>query len=204
MIKNFLALVVVLSFCIGVGGCGDEEELVCSGLKKSFVACGGEIEGSWEYVTTCIGSSIPFPFEGSCDAADIRGVLTRLGNLEVDAGNIKVELLSETMSIDAVYPDACLSEVVNCEKIQQLYEEIPVTNVTCKEQSQSCVCDADIVKENISDQYVYTKDGNKLVVELQDMEIEYCVKGDTLTIKQTEKAGTENEVIMHAVLEKSP
>lgn len=177
----------------------------CSG---TFDACGGDISGTWEFSGACAsvpnlfggGDGEENPFADCTDqpsaslTVDITGTVTFGGD-----GSFEVDQ-SLTMSFEAAVPNSCLEELgmgqASAAELCQGLEGTPqgdqcvLTNASEGPQTQQTMETGTYTAEG-GILTVTTSSDDAGVPEEPDMN-EYCVKGDTLTVRFVDiEEGTE-------------
>ena len=165
-----------------------------------FEACGGDIAGTWSYTGACttippdlLGSgsdSGENPFAACSEQPKVEFTLDITGTVTFGAaGEFSVDQ-TVTTSGGVTVPLSCIMELGadSCDALQ-----VPVS-----EDGKSCVLvdGSDQEPQHDTTTGTYTAEGSKLTIsEEGDTEpdtsvIEYCVKGDTLSVRITEDEGT--------------
>ena len=172
-----------------------------SGVESSFDACGGEIRGKWRYTQVCLTSDGPNPFEGACDKADISATEEWEGTAKFDVETVTFKYDTRERVYFASLPNKCLSEVLTCALVEDIWQPTPSWTPSCLEGAEGCDCIVTVARSDLKEIFEYKQDGDTLEIKKADIEIEYCVQGHYLTIKQTEKQGeTAEDVEIYARL----
>jgi hypothetical protein len=157
----------------------------CDVAVDEFVACGGDLTGSWRIVRTCpYPESVPLVPGGHCP--EMVGTRTeyREGVLQIDASTVWDIIESSGVRIEARHPESCLEEGMSCEDQNQ----IGVFNVSCKKDGGDCLCEGGRSSANASPGPMdYEINGNELVLMMADgtevVRYPYRVEGDLLYLK---------------------
>ncbi|MET0384392.1 MAG: hypothetical protein ABW321_00465 [Polyangiales bacterium] len=160
---------------LSMPACGSDSD---SGPACEDKACGGDIEGSWEVTEACY-KVLKQP-ELECKEAR--------ADMQVDDASGAIVFDTDTFSIDAAlnlrlvlnYPASCKAEASDsCAGFEGVVLGSPVD---CVAAADGCVCEAEFVAQ-VTDNGIYDISGNQ--VELPGGDSDYCVQGDTLTIRPT-------------------
>jgi hypothetical protein len=146
----------------------------CAEAKSTFAACGGDIKGTWVFKQFCvdlapIGNSNCPTMTGSTDFD--------MNEREIVFGDTTFTAPAGTMTISSTinYPRSCIDNAT-CAQLEQSIggtcTENPADVCRCTTQSQEPL----EAKTN-----TYTVNGNTIVSDGDTME--YCVKGDLLSVK---------------------
>lgn len=180
---------VLLTFILSLGGiaCGDSEDSSGDGpMCGEFEACGGKLEGSWKLEDACI-VVLEQPMFGSCEdaTAELHARMSE-GSITFEDDTFEWNYEVQTEMI-LTLPESCQGE--GAEKTECSSLGITLQNgaeLICADadgDNAGCECSASF-SSRLSQNGEHTIRGNR--VQLVAEELGYCVKGDTLTLRQSE------------------
>ncbi len=148
----------------------------CEGVE--FSACGGELVGTWAIADGCV-TPLELPYYSDC-AADVEMVVSTMGGVSfADDGSFTVDESAQFFldgEANATVPKACLDEGETCAD----------NSIDDEGTEAGEVCELNYGHDEwIGSDGTYTTDGNALTMVENGTEFEFCVDGDTLTLKRT-------------------
>ncbi len=236
--KGFLGFVVLVA-CVATAGCGSGSGKKTDGgggtgggggigggangdagvntSCPAFTACGGNIVGTWHYVSGC------GLFSSSTCASETFMTMTVAGSQATytfGSGGAFSSTVSGSVNEMLRYALSCISGVTDagipqaCADLQNLYRDIAaepdagsatvrLTSATCSAGGNQ-TCDCALVLTYLSPQTTsgsYTVSGNQVTVTItnpapdggvggSESPVEYCVSGNTLTLRFVESSGS--------------
>jgi len=233
--KGLLGFVVLVA-CVATAGCGSSSGKKTDGgggtggggiggangdagvntSCPSFTACGGNIVGTWRYVSGCGSQS-----SATCPSVHVMTMTTAgsQATYTFGSGGVFSYTFSGSANEMLSYALGCLSSITDagipqaCADLQSLYREAidqpdagsavgEVTSATCSAGGNQ-TCDCALVFTYLSQQTMtgtYTVSGNQLTVVItstgadggaaDDRPAEYCVSGNTLTLHFPDSSGS--------------
>jgi hypothetical protein len=178
---------VFLTFILSLGGfaCGssDDDSSGDGPMCGDFAACGGKLEGSWNLTEACYIVTEQ-PKLGSCEgvtaelhARKVEGSVTFEGDTFERSYDISTEFILK-------YPQSCIDEGKKCTDMGGTLDG--GATIVCADadgENNGCECSASLSSALTQSGEVGIR-GNR--VQLVGDELGYCVKGDTLTLRQTQ------------------
>lgn len=173
-----------------------------SGTCTETTPCGGDPTGTWDYSAGCISDADLADFQATvrqaCPTATVSGVAGTMSGRVTFGGNAVTRKGTVSAKTDLTIPQACASQVGgDCNLVGQAIVTAgggQVKGATCATGgSGGCNCKVELAFSSDKIGTTYTTSGSKLTTSDGD-EYDYCVKGQTLSHKQT-RAGsrTSNE-----------
>jgi hypothetical protein len=180
--------------CCGAAGCGDDagDGATCAPV----VACGGDVVGTWELESICIGDAVSEIFEAELPpecAGSFVGTDVQLSDatLEYTADGTLTSSGSATVNAQYRFSEACLLAVSpefpdlsesTCTGLADSTEfalgaDDPSVMVTCQLGSGACDCET-TQETNTASSGSYTLSNDQIVVG--PVSLPYCVSGDEL------------------------
>ena len=184
---------------------GDELVIIsdCSEAFDDFVACGGDIVGTWTIEEMCIefeeGQGGDNPFQGTCPEAVMIVEQTMTGTVNFDGTTQTTTLEEWVMESTLTYPQSCLTalEIPDCETFMAMAADAGV-DFPCEPGEDGCTCHeiktGEIGMEPIVSPYTIVD--NAIISEDQEGQetvSPYCVQGDTLISKPEPKPEEPNQ-----------
>lgn len=155
----------------------------------SFAACGGDIVGDWSISGGCVDDGGNNGLSELCATATIDVDFNTTGTVSFGADGSFSSNVANTGSLSLNLPKECLASLGgSCENFSSSFEQ-PCT--TGADGSCGCIIPAD--DNTAGDTGTYSVSGNALTMQSASSttpdELEYCVEGNNLHVKQT-KDGT--------------
>jgi hypothetical protein len=185
----------------------------CSGTD--FVACGGDVEGTWEFTAACAdlggldpltddnGSSV---FEGCKDAPTFGFTVDLEGTATFNADGSFESVQKSTFSAETTIPLSCLDTITGGMADSAM---LCASSFGGKIEGDACVSAADPETSDDSSTGTWTAADGKLTIiddeetdagASDDNDAEYCIKGDTLTVKAS--IGEDGQFLMYTATRK--
>ena len=169
----------------------------CSQMQ--FSHCGGEVLGTWKFTDLCMDADPTKEITDSCPTATVNMTTQMGGQITFNDDNTGVRVTNFIMLVDLFLPTECL-QGANCTMLAGLFSG------ECAEVEGGCDCT--ITQGGLeTDNLEWKQENGKLLTkdegedEWDDME--YCVKGSGVTVKNIEKdEETGEETFMYFVAEK--
>jgi hypothetical protein len=158
-------------------GGGNTQGLSVSGETcegEDFTACGGDLTGTWTLTGGCV-TPTALPYYPDCSASVAVSVAPAGQWVAADDGTYTVTNLLFETELDAVVPKTCLESDQSCAD-----NSIDDDGVEAGD-----ACELNYGHDEwIGSDGTYTTDGNALTMVESNHQFEYCVDGDTLTLKR--------------------
>jgi hypothetical protein len=164
---------------VGAAACGSDSG-DAAGACGDFDACGGAIKGSWKLKDACF-IILEQPSISSCPSAtaDLHAKKSS-GSLTVDEDTYERHIEIET-ELTLTLPKECQKSGTSCSEQGGALKN--GGTLVCKDGSAGgCECTTTLTS-TFNDAGAYTVRGTK--VELVSESVEYCSKGNTLTLRPT-------------------
>lgn len=140
-----------------------------------FVACGGDLNGTWEFTGACAmldPDALANSPLGDCEGGSYSADIDITGQVTLQDGRATGTQTSTTTT-SIVQPSECLPIGVSC------------STLMAEEEGDNCVSNmTETVQDDIDDSY--TVEGNTVTFSADAGPSEYCVEGDTLTVRTAE------------------
>lgn len=135
-----------------------------------FDACGGDLDGTWDFSDACIAGEVTPPVDvGPCAGLSTTFNIGISGSVTFSEGSMSGTQVTDLES-KVVIPLSCLPSGTSCSDLQ------------ASESGDNCeIVQSEPNQTEMIDQ-TYTVDGSSLVFD-DGTEAEYCVRGDTLTVR---------------------
>jgi hypothetical protein len=170
----------------------------CADVVKNFTACGGNPQGTWKYRDVCADVTVGSgqnPFAQMCPDAKLEAEVTIDGTLTISATEISHGVLKTTSTSIMRIPPSCYGafQASTCADVGTRLKL-----GSCAEESGTCVCKQTQTSDDPAATKPYTLEGN--TIKSGDSANEYCVKGATLEIAETDAKTNKRQAVV--VLEK--
>ncbi len=170
----------------------------CADVARSFQACGGDLNGHWEFDAICFEDTTlgGNPFEDTCPDATIEFEMNWDGYIEFDGTNATQQFRGQVTDIVYTIPTSCLPTGADCATI---FED----DANCSTKGGACVCKSTESSEAGEPSVnPYQIIGNTLKIGDNDP-VPYCVQGDKVTVEITDIDDETGDVSkMYTVLKK--
>lgn len=182
-----------LALIVGTG-CGGDDGATCA----DFMACGGDVVGSWSLQTMC-GT-------GTFDDDECKGATMEMNGVNY-TGTVTFNG-DKTYSTDAMMsghatmhmPSSCLTfggvkvtcEQLNMALMSQLKMNEVFSGITCSTEAVGCACKVTFKPQSLKETGRYSTSGNTITVTTASGNGEaddYCVSGSTLRMKPSKMMG---------------
>jgi len=207
-----LALMLGLS---SVLGCGNKDSTTTGSSCGSFSACGGSLDGTWQFDSACISGDIVAAtaaqagLPSACNGF-LKSVQTTTTGTVTFASGTQTNNVTTTVLEGFVYTPACLSAEAGgtvavtasvCTQLQtSITARLSGSTATCSFVSGNCNCSVTYVSTDTSTN-TYTISGNTLVPSGSSDPLDYCVSGTTLRGSETSSSmsGITTYYTMHKI-----
>lgn len=153
----------------------------------AFSACGGTLDGTWDYEKGCLGDLFK-DLRDQCAQLDTTGLkATVKGSVYFLAAGALERDVTTNVTGDIKFPVSCTLGQ-GCGIVETLLKDT-FPNVKCTEASQQCTCTASRTESNTA-ATTYTVTGNTVKTADGD-EYDFCVNGSTLTYSGKTKEAEE-------------
>ena len=210
--RNPIFLVFAWVFITSLGCNGSSNGLGGTGQCGSFTSCGGAIVGTWRLTGECVnypdaGVSTSDAGTSSCSLGQIAtnpqlsGTLTFLSN-----GTYSVTS-SMSGSTKFTYTAACMTDVgMTCAQLNSglaAAADGGVSGSCASTSAGDCTCSESYSKVAGSEEGTYTTSGSSLTMTPSSSSsapgtTEYCVRGNTLTLRMTDTGSSSPSFIVTA------
>jgi hypothetical protein len=178
----FPGLFVVL---FGAASCGDDDD---GGSSCGFAACGGDIEGTWDFVDVCSQTDLVAEANASIEDPDCQDIFKRVdlsvsGSATFNADGTASGTLAITTTMELEVTARCTGvepSTLVCNAVQTQLASSTGFSVACSFASGACACNVtNAVTSPISG--TYQLEGSTIVTDDGEA-TEYCVNGATLKL----------------------
>ena len=160
-------------------------------------ACGGDLEGSWNYQSACSSTPLGAAIRDACDQANIRAerFLSGMGNLSITGGSFAL-MVQTDVEVEATIPTSC-AQGLGCAVIEQAIESgSPGSQASCTSSGADCDCRVTGTVASTSSGQVSTNGGVATVTTSNGTEQYYfCVEGGSLSYRRFDN-GDDNPVFV--------
>lgn len=155
---------------------------------QAFEPCGGELEGQWRYVETCVDTAalgVESTLEQLCAAATLRSLTGEVtGTLTFVDGQARREGRAVMRGVLDV-PRSCLPPFVPCSQLAPLLESSAGVQVDgCEQVEAGCSCQLVVESESFGPSAFSTASG-VLSLDAPSAQLPYCVRGDSMVYDAT-------------------
>lgn len=176
-----------------------EDPRVVFNACEAVDPCGGELEGQWRYVESCLDTAalgVDDTIEELCAEATLRSLSGEVsGTLTFAGGEVRREGRSVARGLLDV-PQSCLSGLVQCSFLPLVLAQPGVDVDNCVPADGGCTCEV-VVESNGFGPLDFSAQGGVLSLTEPSAELSYCVQGDTLAY---DAAGFEPEPGIHRLV----
>jgi hypothetical protein len=172
----------------GTGGNEDPGDVDCS----TFVACGGDLTGTWNISSLCEDLSED-PMQTACASGWISYDFTANGTYTFGADRTFSTSGTIDPSATIFWPASCLAGYTSCDSLAASMEASGTSgqSVTCTgSTSLSCLCDMTMPAQPLNGSGTYTVSGSTLTLSTGDGSMSFCVQGKVLKMQSANSAGT--------------
>ncbi len=163
---GIIVLIGGLTAACGGGGGGAQ----CGELT----ACGGDVVATWSIVDQCLTG---FPDSQNCGVTLVSDNINVTGSVTFNADGTFTQNLATTGTLVTNIPAGCFQgAVTNCAMLNN------ATTECTGNASVACECTIS-QNETSTEPGLYTTAGNSITID--GVASDYCVDGDTLSVKQT-------------------
>lgn len=177
---HFTMFAIVLTATMGqtAGSCEDFD---------TFEACGGDLEGTWEFSLACADLTLQDIFGedneiATCQGTSLSANLDFSGSITFEAGGDYQSDITRAVDFEINLPLDCLPTGAMCSQLDNMQEGSEVT-----EEDGVCMLSMHQDPETETKAGTYELDGNSVILtadgEDPDEPSEYCVQGNTLTVR---------------------
>jgi hypothetical protein len=152
---------------------------VDSDTCPSFAACGGTLDGTWDYEKGCLGDLFK-TVRQACPQLDTTGLKANVkGSIYFLAAGALERDVTSSVSGKITFPESCATTLgQTCDSVEALFKtDFP--NIDCTKVSTNCDCTASRTETNTA-ATTYTVTGNSVKTADGD-EYDFCVAGSALT-----------------------
>jgi hypothetical protein len=195
----------------GTGGSGGAPpDIPINQMCETFEPCGGDPEGSWTIVDTCLETPGEIPLldvEGCEDAVQGVGVDV-VGTRTYENGEVTFDQVA-TVRVAAIVSDACAAAVsmamqeVDANELcpflpalAALNMDTPFERIDCAVVDEQCNCDLYLNAETTTTTTTYVVDGSH-ITQGDGAEYDFCQEGDSLIVnglQESEMTSAVNEL----------
>lgn len=207
---------VLMAALATISGCdGDESNGTAASSCGTFSACGGELDGTWQIDDACVGGALLGSLNSELASLPAAcHTIFKAAELEV-SGTIRYEAGIETTNTtllgiySAVYSKECLSAVAGdtitatqdvCAAAETSVEGTEGMAATCTVANGGCSCSIQQQLSAGTQTASYTVEGNALVYSSSGESNAFCVKADSMQMRQSLAAlGITIDVDLHRI-----
>lgn len=155
----------------------------------AFTACGGTLEGTWDYQKGCVGDQFK-TVRGACPELDTTGLkVTVKGSIYFLGGGALERNVTSAVTGVIKFPESCASTLnQTCDDVEAFFKN-DFPNIDCSKVGTECNCTASRSDTNTA-ATTYTVTGNTVKTADGD-EYDFCVNGSTLTYSGKTKEAEE-------------
>ncbi len=163
--------------------CGGDDGSVSNdpALCESFSPCGGDPIGSWSLAGFCIvDNDVSFD---ECPGATVDNNDSRSGSVQLNSDNSYQVDVTNNSQFTISVPGNCLTEANDCSSVGQEDESL----VCSGDPASSCTCTSeDITVDMTTGTWAVSDNTITLTNEDGTDTLEFCVEGNTLTLRDDE------------------
>lgn len=162
----------------------------CDNFADEFEACGGDLEGTWEFTLGCADIALADIFGednelAMCDGTTLEATIDLSGTATFTADGTYESEITQDFSFTIGVPESCLGNGAMCSALMGDDEDSP----TVTEVNGVCMLSMDPPAQMQSEAGSYELEGDTLIMTEEGEEPEestYCVDGSTVTVRQVE------------------
>ena len=166
-----------------------EAPITIDAACPAFTACGGTLDGAWDYQKGCVGDQFG-TVRQACPALDTSGLKVSVKGTIYFLGGGALER-NVTSSVTGVikFPESCATSLgQTCDDVEAFFKN-DFPNIDCSKVGSECNCTASRSDTNTA-ATTYTVTGNTVKTADGD-EYDFCVAGSTLTYSGKTKEAEE-------------